>query len=247
MKRSFARVIAAGFPALLSLAACSARKPQPAPVVPAHTSEETMWLPAADVRPDSARHGYTAADVRFVHHMLVHHAQALAMTSLVPARTARPDMRLLAERIDVSQKSEIAMMQRWLKARGEEIPDLDAHHGMSGHDMAGHDMSMPGMSMPASTPGIMKPGTSMPGMLTPEQMAALSSASGPEFDRLFLEGMIQHHEGALVMVADLFATQGAGQESEIFRFASDVDADQRAEIRRMRTMQAPPNVGAPNR
>ena len=243
MKRSFARVIAAGFPALLSLAACSARKPQPAPVVPAHTSEETMWLPAADVRPDSARHGYTAADVRFVHHMLVHHAQALAMTSLVLARTTRPDMRLLAERIDVSQKSEIAMMQRWLKVRGEEIPDFAAHHDMSGHGMTGHDMSMPA----ASTPGMATSGMLMPGMLTPEQMAALSSASGPEFDRQFLEGMIQHHEGALVMVADLFATQGAGQESEIFRFASDVDADQRAEIRRMRTMQTPPNVGAPNR
>ena len=243
MKRSFARVIAAGLPALLSLAACSARKPQPAPVVPAHTSEETMWLPAADVRPDSARHGYTAADVRFVHHMVAHHAQALAMTSLVPARTTRPDMRLLAERIDVSQKSEIAMMQRWLKARGEEIPDFAAHHDMSGHVMTGHDMSMPA----ASTPGMATSGMLMPGMLTPEQMAALSSASGPEFDRLFLEGMIQHHEGALVMVADLFATQGASQESEIFRFASDVDADQRAEIRRMRTMQTPPNVGAPNR
>jgi len=94
---------------------------------------------------------------------------------------------------------------------------------------------------------MLMPGMLMPGMLTPEQMAALSSASGPEFDRQFLEGMIQHHEGALVMVADLFATQGAGQESEIFRFASDVDADQRAEIRRMRTMQTPPNVGAPNR
>ena len=243
MKRSFARVIAAGFPALLSLAACNARKPQPAPVVQAHTSEVTMRLPAADVRPDSARHGYTAADVRFVHHMLVHHAQALAMTSLVLARTTRPDMRLLAERIDVSQKSEIAMMQRWLKARGEEIPDFAAHHDMSGHGMTGHDMSMPA----ASTPGMATSGMLMPGMLTPEQMAALSSASGPEFDRQFLEGMIQHHEGALVMVADLFATQGAGQESEIFRFASDVDADQRAEIRRMRTMQTPPNVGAPNR
>ena len=243
MKRSFARGIAAGFPALLSFAACSARKPQPAPGVQAQTSEETMRLPAADVRPDSARHGYTAADVRFVHHMLAHHAQALAMTSLVPARTTRPDMRLLAERIDVSQKSEIAMMQRWLKARGEEIPDFAAHHDMSGHVMTGHDMSMPA----ASTPGMATHGMLMPGMLTPEQMAALSSGSGPEFDRLFLEGMIQHHEGALVMVADLFATQGAGQESEIFRFASDVDADQRAEIRRMRTMQTPPNVGAPNR
>jgi len=243
MKRSFARGIAAGFPALLSLAACSARKPQPAPGVQAQTSEETMRLPAADVRPDSGRHCYTAADVRFVHHMLAHHAQALAMTSLVPARTTRPDMRLLAERIDVSQKSEIAMMQRWLKARGEEIPDFAAHHDMSGHVMTGHDMSMPA----ASTPGMATHGMLMPGMLTPEQMAALSSGSGPEFDRLFLEGMIQHHEGALVMVADLFATQGAGQESEIFRFASDVDADQRAEIRRMRTMQTPPNVGAPNR
>ncbi|HVD04534.1 MAG TPA: DUF305 domain-containing protein, partial [Gemmatimonadaceae bacterium] len=197
MKRSFARVIAAAFPALLSLAACNARKPQPAPVVQAHTSEVTMRLPAADVRPDSARHGYTAADVRFVHHMVAHHAQALAMTSLVLARTTRPDMRLLAERIDVSQKSEIAMMQRWLKARGEEIPDFAAHHDMSGHVMTGHDMSMPA----ASTPGMATSGMLMPGMLTPEQMAALSSASGPEFDRQFLEGMIQHHEGALVMVA----------------------------------------------
>lgn len=251
MKRSFAPVIAAGFPALLSLAACSARTPQPPAAVQTQASEQTMRLPATDVRPDSARHGYTAADVRFVHHMLAHHAQALAMTNLVPARTTRPDIRLLAERIDVSQKSEIAMMQRWLKARGEDIPDLDAHdehHDMSGHDMAGHDVTMQGTSMPAaSTPAMATPFMLMPGMLTPKQMAALSRASGPEFDRLFLEGMIQHHEGALVMVADLFATQGAGQESEIFRFASDVDADQRAEIRRMRTMQTAPNVGAPNR
>ena len=204
-----------------------------------------MQMPAADSRPDSARHGYTAADVRFLHHMLAHHAQALAMTSLVPARTTRPDVRLLAERIEASQKSEIATMQHWLRVRGETVPD--AHMDGMHHDMAAHDMSMPGMSMPTtSTPGMARSGL-MPGMLTPEQMAALEKASGAEFERLFLAGMIQHHEGALVMVADLFATQGAGQESEIFRFASDVDADQRAEIKRMRTMQTAPNAGAPNR
>jgi uncharacterized protein (DUF305 family) len=161
-------------------------------------------------------------------HMIAHHAQALAMTSLVRSRTTRDDMRLLAERIDVSQQSEISMMQRWLGERGEDVPNVGA--GGSHHEMAGHDMSMPAMAASGSL---------MPGMLTPAQMDALARASGPEFDRLFLQGMIRHHEGALVMVADLFATQGAGQESEIFRFASDVDADQRAEIGRMRALLGP--------
>jgi uncharacterized protein (DUF305 family) len=147
------------------------------------------------------------------------------MTQLIPGHTSRDDMRLLGERIDVSQKGEIAMMQRWLRERGEMVPDAsssDMHHDMAGHYMAGHEMSGHDILMP--------------GMLTPAQMNALANASGADFDRLFLQGMIQHHEGALVMVAQLFASQGAGEEPEIFRFASDVDNDQRIEIARMHAM-----------
>ena len=132
-----------------------------------------------------------------------------------PIHGARADVRLLAEKIDVSQKDEIAMMQRWLRDRHEMVPDPAA-------DRMHHEM--PGTA------------TLMPGMLTPEQMAQLEAAKGTEFDRLFLTLMIQHHEGALTMVAQLFASPGAGQEPEIFRFASDVDTDQRGEIARMRSM-----------
>jgi uncharacterized protein (DUF305 family) len=208
--------------ALSFCAACAASPRSPttsaAPSAPARVVSTATA--ALDAKPDSARHGYTAADVRFMHLMVAHHAQALAMTKLIPGHTSRDDMRLLGERIDVSQKGEIAMMQRWLRERGEMVPDAsssDMHRDMAGHDMAGHDMLMPGM-------------------LTAAQMDALAKASGADFDRLFLQGMIQHHEGALVMVAQLFASQGAGQEPEIFRFASDVDNDQRIEIARMRAM-----------
>ncbi len=141
--------------------------------------------------------------------MIGHHAQALEMTALLPARTGREGMRLLAQRIEVSQADEIRMMQGWLKARGVAAPDPGAHHHT---------------------------GALMPGMLTADDMARLSAASGADFDRLFLEFMIKHHDGALVMVKDLFATAGAGQEPEIFAFASDVDADQRMEIDRMSAM-----------
>jgi uncharacterized protein (DUF305 family) len=160
-----------------------------------------------------SRPNYTPADVRFMQGMIAHHAQALTMTALLRDRTTRADMRLLAQRIDVSQQDEIGLMRRWLEKRGEPIPD----------------MPMPGMSMS----NIM-----MPGMLTPEQLAELAKARGPEFDRLFLLDMIQHHEGALVMVRDLLATNGAAQEPEIFQFSSDIDADQRAEIKRMRALLA---------
>ena len=146
--------------------------------------------------------------------MISHHAQALAMVALIPDRTTRQDMRLLGKRIEISQRDEIGLMQHWLEDRHQQVPTVDAH------DM----VSMPGMPMH---------GALMPGMLTDEQMAALAKAKGPEFDRLFLEGMIRHHQGALTMVSQLFGTKGAGQEAEAFRFASDVDADQRAEIARM--------------
>src|SRR6266404_3903877 len=163
---------------------------------------------------------YTAADVRFMQGMIGHHAQALAMTTLIPKRTERQDIRLLGQRIEVSQKDEIKMMQQWLKERGQPAPALDAQH----RHAADHDMSMPGMAMSD---------TLMPGMLTAAQLAELASTRGDDFTRLFLKDMILHHEGALVMVANLLGTTASGQEPEVFRFASEVDTDQRAEIARM--------------
>jgi uncharacterized protein (DUF305 family) len=163
----------------------------------------------------------TAADITFMQGMIHHHAQALEMTDLIAARTQDPDMTKLGLRIHVSQTDEITMMQHWLQARGQEAPDPRAHH------MAG----MPGMEGMDHDQDVM-----MPGMLTPAEMTDLAAAKGPEFDRLFLEGMIKHHGGALVMVQTLFSTPGAGQQSDIFAFASDVEADQKMEIERMGAM-----------
>ncbi|HEX6587405.1 MAG TPA: DUF305 domain-containing protein [Longimicrobiales bacterium] len=157
---------------------------------------------------------YVEADVAFMQGMIAHHGQALEMTSLAPARTTNATLLSLAERIDLTQQQEIARMTRWLDARGETAPEPAAYREHADHGAhAGH----------------------MPGMLTPEQMARLASASGSEFDALFLESMIRHHEGALTMVAELQAA-GGGLEPEIFRFAADVDADQRAEIARMQSL-----------
>ena len=159
---------------------------------------------------DLSRVGHTPADVRFMQEMIGHHAQALEMTALIPPRTSREDMKQLGQRIEISQADEIKMMQTWLKDRGQPAPDVHAHHA-------------PGAKL-------------MPGMLTPEEMKRLADAKGVEFDRLFLELMIKHHEGALIMVKNLFDNNGAGQESEVFAFLSDVEADQQMEIDRMFAM-----------
>jgi uncharacterized protein (DUF305 family) len=168
---------------------------------------------------------YTAADVHFMQGMIGHHAQALAMTALIPTRSSRQDIRMLGQRITVSQKDEIAMMQQWLRDRHQQVPAGDAQPGR--HTMAGNSMNMPGMAMSD---------TLMPGMLTSEQLAGLAKTTGDEFDKLFLADMIRHHEGALVMVKSLLGTTGSGQEAEVFRFASEVDTDQRAEIARMNAL-----------
>ncbi len=159
---------------------------------------------------------YTAADVRFMQGMIGHHAQALVMTALIPDRTTRTDIRALGERIEVSQKDEIKMMQQWLRDRHQTVPDPNAPHA--------HHMDMPGMAIAD---------TLMPGMLTADQVAELAKTRGSEFEKLFLKDMIRHHEGALTMVASLLGTTGSGQEPEVFRFAAEVDSDQRAEIARM--------------
>jgi uncharacterized protein (DUF305 family) len=148
--------------------------------------------------------------------MIMHHAQAVEMTALMESHTENKDLRLLGARISRSQSDEIRFMRRWLAARGESL-----------------SMPMPGMpGMDISREAI----TLMPGMLSPEQMEALRKARGPEFDHLFLTGMIQHHEGALTMVKQLFDTAGAGQDADVFNFATDVDSGQRAEIRIMQAM-----------
>lgn len=152
--------------------------------------------------------------------MLGHHQQAVEMTALVRARSRRADLLLLAERISVSQTDEMAQMRRWLKGQGVGAPAAMSHD-MSAH--AGH--TMPGDSTPM-----------MPGMLSPAQMVALRGAAGARFDRLFLEGMIQHHGGALTMVKALLQVPGAAQESAINHFVIEVDGDQRAEIARMRRL-----------
>jgi len=168
---------------------------------------EASRVIAADKAVDLSKVQDTAADVRFIQGMIGHHAQAVEMVALVPTRSSRDDMRMLALRIDVSQADEIKMMQGWLQVRGQALPDAHAHHAQGA--------------------------TLMPGMLTPEEMGRLAEVKGVEFDRLFLEGMIKHHAGALTMVQELFSSPGAGQDPEIFAFASDVDADQRMEINRM--------------
>jgi uncharacterized protein (DUF305 family) len=179
------------------------------PIVQPGAPGEPARAISAGAAVDVSRVQHTPADVRFMQGMIGHHAQALEMTALLASRTASENMRKLALRIDASQADEIKMMQSWLKTRGLPVPDEHAHH------------------MGAVL---------MPGMLTPEDMDRLAASKGTAFDRLFLQLMIKHHQGALVMVKELFSTPGAGQESEIFAFASDVDADQRMEIDRMDAM-----------
>jgi uncharacterized protein (DUF305 family) len=169
---------------------------------------------------------YTPADVKFMQGMIGHHSQAVIMAGWAPSHGASEQVQVLAGRIVVSQKDEIVSMQRWLRDHHEMVPDANGHMAMDmgpGSKMDMHDH--------------------MPGMLTPEQLTELDHAQGPAFDQLFLTDMIRHHQGALTMVHDLFESEGAAQDEVIFKFASDVSADQTAEIDRMVTMLAA-NQGA---
>jgi uncharacterized protein (DUF305 family) len=181
-----------------------------------HTPTETRTTPAL---PDTGQAPFTTADVQFMSGMIVHHAQAVEMTALIESHTTNKNLRLLGARISHSQAEEMKFMKHWLEAKGE--PTSMPMQDMSGMHMPGMDMSSHHM---------------MPGMLTPKQMEALRQAKGAEFDHLFLTGMIQHHNGALIMVKDLFDTAGAGQDAVLFNFATDVDSGQRAEIRIMQNM-----------
>jgi uncharacterized protein (DUF305 family) len=161
------------------------------------------------------------ADVEFMQGMIMHHSQAVEMTALISSHTENKDLRSLGAKISSSQSDEIKFMQRWLAARGESMSM--AMPVMSDMDKSDHSSAPMAMAL-------------MPGMLTPEQMDALRKAKGAEFDRLFLIGMIQHHNGALIMVKDLFDNAGAGQDADLFDFATDADNTQRAEIKIMQTM-----------
>ena len=209
-------MLAAGPLLGLSVWACSSvnRGPVPGGVQPT-TGGRAVPTPAAQARPDSGAPAYTAADVHFMSGMISHHAQAVLMAGWAPTHEAGAAVRALCERIVVAQRDEIALMQRWLRERHLPVPEPDPRGHM-----------MPGMDHPML----------MPGMLTPEQMAELDRVRGTEFDRLFLKYMIMHHQGAITMVEELFGAYGAAQDNLVFKFATDVNADQTTEIDRMSTM-----------
>ena len=168
-------------------------------------------------RPDLVRQPYSQADVDFMSGMIPHHAQAVLIAGWAPTHGARPDLRILCERILVGQRDEISTMRTWLRDRGEAVPDANATHHRMKMNGVEHDMLMPGM-------------------LSPEELSRLDAARGPEWDRLFLEAMIRHHQGALKMVDDLFNSHGALQDEDVFKFVSDLYADQTTEIEFMKKM-----------
>jgi uncharacterized protein (DUF305 family) len=171
------------------------------------------------VQPGTGQLPHSTADVQFMAGMIPHHAQAVLIAGWAASHEARSDIRILAERIIVAQRDEIALAQNWLRARNEPVPDSNDTPMKVTMGGVGHDMLMPGM-------------------LTADELAQLDRSRGAEFDRLFLTFMIRHHEGALAMVDQLFASYGAAQDEEVFRFASDVYADQSTEIERMEKMLA---------
>ena len=227
MNKSFPLMLAALMTGACAGASAEPQSPTPsgAAAPPAATTTAattstttTTTAPSADVlaaaaRADSLRESFNDADVAFITDMIHHHSQALVMARMAESHGASSQLRVLAGRIINAQNDEIALMQRWLRDRGLDVPD-PAHmdHGPHGQHM------------------------DMPGMLTPAQMQRLDEARGAEFDRLFLQFMIQHHEGAIVMVEELFNTYGAAQGDAIFKLASDVAVDQETEIDRMRLM-----------
>jgi uncharacterized protein (DUF305 family) len=221
--------------------ACAGRSGTETGPAPGSTDElEAIYR----ARTDSARMRFTEADVRFMTGMIVHHAQAVVMSRLAPTHGASPSIRTLAARIINAQRDEIALMQRWLQARGHKAPEV-GHDGTVESvpgDPAGHAAGHAGHAADADDHdvGHQQEGADasmrMPGMLTPTQMRELEGATGAEFDRLFLTYMIQHHQGAVDMVRDLFATDGAAQGEMTFRLASGIHVDQVTEIERMKLM-----------
>ena len=225
--------------AACAVAGCSAPAPladaerdgaRPAAATTSRDTADTAALEAAFwARRAADRQRFTQADTDFMTGMIGHHAQALIMAAMAPTHGASPQLQTLAARIDNSQRAEIASMQRWLELRGQPVPQVHIEgtrlmiHGAGGHGDHGGHMGHGDHAM-------------MPGMLTQDQLDALDAARGDRFDRLFLHYMIAHHEGAVVMVEDLFAADGAAQDDDSFKLASDIQADQKTEIARMQRM-----------
>ncbi|HET6930665.1 MAG TPA: DUF305 domain-containing protein [Candidatus Acidoferrum sp.] len=209
-------MLALGIPSVLSTSPLNAQQKDssaPSIVQPGAPGQPTKTLPSSTKGTVPPR---SPADVEFMQGMIMHHQQAVEMTALIPSHTENKGLHTLGAKITSSQSSEIRFMQSWLAARGEALSM--AMPGMPDMDRSGRPMAL------------------MPGMLSPEQMDALRKSNGADFDRLFLTGMIQHHNGALTMVKDLFDTAGAGQDADLFNFATDADNTQRAEIKIMETM-----------
>jgi len=201
--------------AALAVTACAHGSGDEAPRPDASSTAQLEALYRA--RTDSARLRFTDADVHFMTGMIGHHGQALVMSAMAPTHGASPSIQTLAARIINAQNDEIAWMERWLRDRGQPVPQLHIQGTTLRVHGAEHAMHMPGM-------------------LTDEQLQELDAARGAEFDRLFLTYMIQHHQGAVTMVHDLFGTDGAAQGAATFKLASDIQVDQSTEIARMKLM-----------
>ena len=175
-------VVAAVVAGVAVLVAVAVSRSEPSVPPPRVVQPGAPGQPARTLSPDEVEAlsapPHTRADADFMRRMIPHHAQALEMTALVADRSASPDLPLLARRIEVSQRDEIAQMERWLMARGEALPAAHADH------------------------------RGMPGMLSASELAALTAARGTTFDRMFLELMIRHHRGAITMVDELYAAGG---------------------------------------
>lgn len=216
---------------ILALTAAGPQTPIFQPGAPGAASRVITASEAAAM----GRTTYNAADAQFMQHMIVHHGQAVEMVALLDAHGESETVKRLGRRIAMSQEAEIALMRGWLVERGQaEAPaDPHAHHHMPGMDMSAMDI------MPSDTPV-------MPGMLSPAQMARLAEARGAAFDRLFLQGMIQHHQGALDMVDGLLAQNGTGEDPMLSEFLTSVVADQSAEILRMQSLLSEPEARDPS-
>jgi uncharacterized protein (DUF305 family) len=209
---------------VLGLSACAGRSTS----APATAPQPQMASGAERARLDSLRYPYTDGDIAFMRGMIQHHAQAVMISRWAPSHGASPAVQRLTARIINAQQDEIALMQKWLEDRNKAAPKVDSTGtvtGMPEDEHAGHEM-----------PGGHGGHEGMPGMLTMAQLATLDAARGEEFDTLFLQYMIQHHRGAVLMVRDLLSQNGSGQDETIFKFAADVEVDQSTEIRRMLQM-----------
>ena len=211
------RAILAGLLVTTAAAGCQSATRPPAMAPPREGAVPLSPIVDPAARPELVRQPYSPADVKFMSGMIPHHAQAVVMAGWAQKNGASPALQLMCERMLISQRDEIAMMRTWLRDRGLPVPAADATHMTMEMDGMKHDMLMPGM-------------------LSEAEMAALKKARGKDFDKLFLIGMIKHHQGAIGMVEELMASHGAAQDDQIYLFASDVQADQSAEIERMQIM-----------